>query len=276
MKKLIILFLGVLLLSGTVYSQSVLTSANKKPLITIETSGSFELPLMDLSAKNGLGGFWNFTDYGASIGYGTALNIKFAVYNAKRTQLRNYVTFGYSHFVNDEAAAYITPGGTLNGQANPPYPYGYGTAIKTAGISNVRLNMPYLALGIELGVYTDNRNRSSFNFGFDYNFTVITGRYYQTIAGSPETFTTLRANLRNGIALNASYSLKFSEVVGFHVGTRFVLPNLLGKTAEMTDGNAYAYILDKSNTALNPNLSSDRTMAYFKFFGGLSIFLGKM
>lgn len=275
MRKYIILILLLNLIAGISYSQQVLTTANKKPLITIETSGSFELPLMDLAAKNGIGGFWGFTDYGASIGYGTALNIKFAVYNAKRTQLRNYVTFGYSHFVNDEAAAYIT-GGTQNGQANPPYPYGYSAPIKTTGISNVRLNMPYLALGIELGVYTDRRNRSSFNFGLDYNFTVITGRYYQTVNGSSETFTTLRANLRNGVGVNASYSLKFSEVVGFHVGTRFVLPNLIGKSAQMTDGDAYAYILDKANTTLNPNLSSNRTMAYFKFFGGLSIFLGKM
>jgi hypothetical protein len=275
MRKYILLILLLVFINGISYSQQVLTSANKKPLITIETSGSFELPLMDLAAKNGIGGFWNFTDYGASLGYGTALNIKFAVYNAKKIQLRNYVTFGYSHFVNDEAAAYIT-GGILSGQANPPYPYGYGTPVKTSGISNVRLNMPYLALGFELGVYTDTRNRSSLNFGLDYNFTVITGRYYQTINGSQETFTTLRANLRNGIGLNASYSLKFSEVVGFHVGTRFVLPNLIGKTAEMTDGDAYAYILDKANTTLNPNLSGNRTMAYFKFFGGLSLFLGKM
>jgi hypothetical protein len=275
MKKYTLFIFLLIFVSGISYSQQVLTSANKKPLITIETSGSFELPLMDLAAKNGIGGFWNFTDYGASMGYGTALNVKFAVYNAKKTQLRTYMTFGYSHFVNDEAAAYIT-GGTTSGQANPPFPYGYGAPVKTSGISNVRLNLPYLALGCELGVYTDTRNRSSLNFGLDYVFTVITGRYYQTINGSQETFTTLRANLRNGIGLNASYSLKFSEVVGFHVGTRFVLPNLLGKSAEMTDGDAYAYILDKANTTLNPYLSSNRTMGYFKFFGGLSLFLGKM
>lgn len=276
MRKLTLLLLAAFFITGVAISQEVLTSANKKPLITIETSGSFELPIMDLAAKSGIGGFWNFTDYGASTGFGTAVNVKFAVYTAKKIQLRNYVTFGYSHFVNDEAVAYITPGGTVNGQANPPYPYGSGTAVKTSGISNMRLNMPSLALGIELGVYTDMRNRSSFNFGLDYNFTVITGRYYQTVNGSPETFTTLRSNLRNGIGLNASYSLKFSEVVGFHVGTRFVLPNLIGKSAEMTDGSAYAYILDKANTTLNPNLSSNRTMSYFKFFGGLSLFIGKM
>jgi len=44
----------------------------------------------------------------------------------------------------------------------------------------------------------------------------------------------------------------------------------------MSDGDAYAYILDKGNTALNPNLVNDRTMGYFKFYTGLSLFLGKM
>lgn len=275
MRRFTLLVLFAFLTTGISYSQQVLTSANKKPLFTIETSGSFELPIMDLKSTDGVGGFWNFTDYGASMGFGTALNVKFAVYNAKKTQLRTYMTFGYSHFVNDDAAAYLT-GGTTPGQANPPYPYLSPKAVKTSGISNMRINMPYLALGCELGLYTDSRNRSSLNFGLDYVFTVITGRYYQTVAGSNETFTTLRANLRNGIGLNASYSLKFSEVVGFHVGTRFVLPNLLGKSAEMTDGDAYAYILDKANTTLNPYLSGNRTMGYFKFFGGLSLFLGKM
>jgi hypothetical protein len=274
MRKFTILILLAFIITDAAYSQQVLTTANKKPFITIETSGSFELPIMDLSAKNGIGGYWNFTDYGASLGYGTALNIKFGVYNTKTTQVRPYVTFGYSHFVNDEAAAYNT-GGTVPGQANPPYPYGIPAPIKTTGVSNMRINMPYLALGCELGVYTDTRNRSSLNFGLDYLFTVITGRYYQTINGSPETFTTLRANLRNGFGVNASYSLKFSEVVGFHVGTRFVLPNLLGKSAEMTDGAAYAYILDKANTTLNPYLNNNRNMGYFKFYGGLSLFLGK-
>lgn len=281
MRKIILLFLVAFLVTGTAYSQTTLTTANKKPLITIETSGSFELPIMDLKATNGVNGFYNFTDYGASLGYGTALNIKFAVYNAKKTQLRTYITFGYSHFVNDDNKA--ATGFSNSGWVHPGYPY-YNSetggrtdpARDTAGISNMRINMPYLSLGCELGIYTDKRNRSSLNFGLDYLFTVITGRYYQTINGGQETFTTLRANLRNGFGINASYSLKFSEIVGFHVGTRFVMPNLFGKSAEMTDGDAYAYILDKGNSTLNPNLSSSRNMAYFKFYTGLSLFLGRM
>lgn len=281
MRKIILLFLIALFVSGTVYSQPILLNANKKPFLTIETSGSFELPIMDLSASDGVNGFYKFTDYGASLGYGAALNFKFAVYTAKRTQLRTYVTLGYSHFVNDDGKA--ASGFSQSGWVHPGYPYfnsetGGRTnpATDVSGISNMRMNMPYLSLGCELGVYTDRRNRSSFNFGLDYLFTVITGRYYQTITGGQETFTTLRANLRNGLGLNTSYSLKFSEVVGFHVGTRFVMPNLFGKAAEMSDGDAYAYLLDRGNSTLNPNLTGDRTMAYFKFYTGLSLFLGKL
>ena len=71
-------------------------------------------------------------------------------------------------------------------------------------------------------------------------------------------------------------SHNFSDVVGFHVGTRFVLPNLFGKSSEMSDSDAGTYLLDKGNSSLNSNLSNSRSLGYFKFFGGLSLFLGKL
>jgi hypothetical protein len=274
MRKFALLFLVAFFVTGIAYSQEVVSSSNKKPLITIESSGSFELPIMDLKGGDGIGGFWRFTDYGTSYGFGTAINVKFAVYNTKKLQFRTYVTLGYSHFVNSEDKAYNT--GFTSGEANPPYPYGYPTVKDTAGVSNMRMNIPYLALGCELGVYLDSRNRSSLNFGLDYNFNVITGRLYETVQGAKESFTTLKGNLRNGFGINTSYSYKFSEVVGFHVGTRFVMPNLFGKQSEMTDENGYSYLLDRANSTLNPNLTNDRTLGYFKFYGGLSLFLGKM
>ena len=280
MRKITLLILVAFLITGTAYSQQVLISSNKKPFVTIETSGSFELPIMDLAATKGIGGFYRFTDYGASIGYGTALNVKFAVYNAKTTQLRTYLTIGYSQFVNDESKAYNY---SESGWVHPGYPHinnvtglPYQNVTDTTGISNMRMNIPYIGVGCELGVYTDKRFRSAFNFGLDYVFSVIFGKYYQTITGQNETFTTLNSNLRMGIGINTTYSYKFSDVVGFHVGTRFVLPNLFGKASELSDGDAAVYLLDKGNSSLNPNLNSSRSIGYFKFFGGLSIFLGKM
>ncbi len=280
MRKITLLLLVAFLITSTSYSQQVLTTAYKKPFVTIETSGSFELPIMDLKASNGIGGFYKFKDYGASTGFGGALNVKFAVYSAKRTQLKTYLTIGYSQFVNDETKATVYSEG---GWVHPGYPHinpntglPYEPGRDTTGISNMRMNIPYVSAGCELGVFTDRKFRSSFNFGLDYVLSVIFGKYYQTITGQGETFTTLNSNVRSGFGLNVSYSYKFSDVVGFHVGTRFVMPNLFGKTSELSDGDAAVYLLDKGNTSMNSSLSSDRSLGYFKFFGGLSLFLGKL
>lgn len=276
MKTLLILLFGVTLIYGTALAQEITPQTKNKPLLTIETSGSFDLPIMDLKAGDGLRGIWAFQDYGAGIGFGSVLNFKFAVYQSKKLQLRTYVTFGYSHFVNDDSRAFklYDDAGTVS--YGFPYVRTYATVQSVEGVSNMRMNMPYLALGCELGVYTDRKSRSSLNFGLDYNFNVITGRIYQTIPGKSETYTTYKSNLRTGIAANVSYSYKFHDYLGFHVGTRFTLPNLFGKASEMTDESWYMYLLDKGNSSLNPNLSGSRNMGYFKFYGGLSLFFGKL
>ncbi|MDD5362562.1 MAG: hypothetical protein PHN88_10555 [Ignavibacteria bacterium] len=280
MNKIFIFLIAVTFISGYAAAQEIVPAANKKPFLTIETSGSFDLPMMDLKGSNGIRGIWAFQDYGTNIGFGSMLNLKFAVYNTKSMQLRTYLTLGYSHFVNDDNRAFTSY--AKDGTVSFGYPYTslngtqYPFVKDTAGVSNLRMNMPYLALGVELGVYTDRRNRSSFNFGLDYNFNAITGRIYQTIAGANETFTTYKFNLRNGIGANISYSYKFQDYLGFHVGTRFTMPNIFGKASEMSDESWYMFLMDKGNTTLNPALSSSRNMAYFKFYAGLSLFFGKM
>ncbi|MCE1163994.1 MAG: hypothetical protein LWX07_01170 [Bacteroidetes bacterium] len=277
MKKLLLILLGAAFLCSAASAQDIgLTTKKNKPLLTIETSGSFDLPIMDLKGGDGIRGVWAFQDYGTNIGFGSALNFKFAAYQNRRIQIRPYITFGYSHFVNDDTRAFAFY--NSNGEVSYGFPFltEYTSVQTLPGVSNLRMNMPYLALGCELGVYTDRDSRSSFNFGLDYNFNVITGRIYQTINGHSETYTTYESNLRTGLGANVSYSYKFQDYLGFHVGTRFTMPNLFGKTSEMTDASWYMYLLDKANTSLNPNLSGNRNIAYFKFYGGLSLFFGKL
>ena len=68
---------------------------------------------------------------------------------------------------------------------------------------------------------------------------------------------------------------KFDKYVGFHVGTRFTMPNLLGKSSELTDDPGYISLMDKSNAIYNPLLQESRTMAYFNYFAGMSFYIGK-
>jgi len=76
-----------------------------------------------------------------------------------------------------------------------------------------------------------------------------------------------------GIGINTTYSYKFSDVVGFHVGTRFVLPNLFGKASELSDGDAAVYLLDKGNSSLNPNLNSSRSIGILSSSADFQYFL---
>jgi len=151
MRKITLLFVVAFFFSGIAYSQQLINTANKKPFITLETSGSLEIPIMDLKESNGIGGVYKFTDYGASTGFGGAINLKFAVYSAKRTQIRTYLNIGYSQFGNDENKAYVY---SKSGWINPGYPYepvpgtNYVWPVRdTAGTSNMRMNVPYLAVG---------------------------------------------------------------------------------------------------------------------------------
>jgi hypothetical protein len=275
MKKIFIVLFILLFLSGDyIFAQVLTTPVKNKNFFEIDVSGGFSLPIMDLRGGNGIAGFWSFENYGMSSGFGTTINTKMSVYTTKMTQLRIYLLLGYSHFSTEDNAAYQVgvvqygwPGKGSNGQYFAPVP--------TNGTSYLRLNMPNLAFGLEYAVYTDRKNTSAFNFGGDFGATVITGRAYETVGSGGETYNTIPSTLRFGVGVNIAYAYKFDKYVGFHVGSRFTIPNLFGKSSEMVDDPGYVPLLDKENAVLNPMLGSGRTMAYFNFFGGMSFYIGK-
>jgi hypothetical protein len=105
---------------------------------------------------------------------------------------------------------------------------------------------------------------------------LITGRSYETVLNMKESYVTINPSLRFGLGVNIVYAYRFENWVGFQVGTRYTMPNLLGKSSEMTDQAGYISLLDDSNVALNPLLSTKRIMGYFQLFGGISFYLGRM
>jgi hypothetical protein len=265
MKKIIIVLLVLFLQGEFIFSQNLVLQKKNKNFFEIDVSGGFALPVMDLRGSDGLQGFWGFYNYGMSSGFGTSINTKMSVYTTKMTQLRIYLLLGYSHFSTEDNAAYSV------GIASYKWPTSFNS-VKTNGTSSLRLNMPNIAFGLEYAVYTNRRNTSSFNFGGDFTANVITGRAYETVGLGSETFNTINSSLRFGVGVNITYAYKFDEHVGFHVGTRFTMPNLFGKNADLTDDPGYISLMDKVNYNFN---SQGRTMAYFNFFGGMSFYIGK-
>lgn len=276
MKKIIIVLIILLLSGDFLFSQSFTPTQKYKNLFNIDVSGGFCLPIMNLRGSEGLGGFWRFYNYGMSSGFGTTVNTKMAVYTTKMTQLRIYLLLGYSHFSTEDNIAYnvgvVSYGWPSKTTSDPNNPF---VAKDTAGSSYLRLNMPNLGFGLEYAVYTNRKNTSAFNFGADFSTHIITGRAYETLGVGGETFNTINSSLRFGFGVNVVYAYKFDKYVGFHVGTRFTMPNLFGKSSDMTDDPGYISLMDKSNSVLNPLLSGSRTMGYFNFFAGMSFYMGK-
>jgi hypothetical protein len=252
-------------------------TAGNKPLVEINVNGSFNYALFDLSGSGNLKEFWNFKNYGVGSGFGTNAEVKFGVMKTKMMQLKVHMMVGYSHFSNSDSKAYTVGWVDLGWpyKSNPNSNMVFGP-VDTAGTSYLRLNMPNIAFGLECAVFTDRENKSSFNFGVDFTGTLITGRVYETIANTKESYNTINPSLRFGAGINIMYSYRFEDWVGFNVGTRFALPNLFGKSSEMTDQAGYISLLDDSNIALNPRLSSKRTLGYFQLFGGMAFYLGRM
>lgn len=286
MKKLLYVFIFIFSLFyffSNSYSQEVQAKKNKA-FFTIDVSGSYDMPMLDLRASDDIQSFWRFQDYGVIKGFGASLNFKFAVYTARMIQLRTYVNLAYSHFSNDDnranivqapASGYTEFGWPYTGGLNTTPGNHYYNPQIVAGLSNIRINNPQFGVGCEIGIYTDRANKSAFNLGLDYTASLFTGRIYQTYGLGGETFNTISSTLRFGLGSNVAYAYKFDDNFGFHVGTRFQWSNLFGKSAEMTDDNAYIALLDKGNSTLNPNLSSSRNIAYLRFYGGISIYFGK-
>jgi hypothetical protein len=261
MKKFTVLLSFAVLIVVFTASSSFCQTTKNKPFFTIDVSGGVDLPLLDLKGTGPLG-IYQFTEYGVSVGPCIAVNVKMAVYTQKMLQLRLYTLFGYSHFTNDGA------GGINIGIVKPPWPTGSipPAGYLNGGTSSVRMNLPYGGIGFEYAQYTDRAARSSFNFDFDVALTLVNGRAYQTDINGVETFNTFHSSPRLGFGFNVFWNYRLSPVVGINLGSRFQWSNLIGKSSNNTDEDAWMFLNDDTN---------GRNIAFLNFFGGMSFYFGK-
>jgi hypothetical protein len=274
--KAIFLVLVLILINIDVATaQLKLKTYKKKPLVIFDIYGSLDVAALNLHGAN-LEEFWGLGNYGQSIGYGGEFKFKISVLTRKMTQLRPYLAIGYAHFTRDEGKTFIQtkrlpagwPGVGLSGT-------GQYTSISTSpGSSTFRMNIPYLALGTELAVYTDRKNLSSFNFGLDVNMSVIFGRHTETYTDGSIVEYNLPSNTRFGVGGNIVYNYRLSKAFGINVGTRFQFVNLLGSESKVSNTDNEFYLLDKQDPSLSPLLSDSREIGFFRFFGGFSFYVG--
>jgi len=274
MKNTITIFLFfVLILINLDYANAQLkvTTYKKKPFVMIDVNGSLDLAALNLHGGD-LGEFWGFGNYGQNIGYGCEIKGKITVLSKKMTQLRPYLAVGYSHFTRDANNVYVTTKTLPAG-----WPGQYTKVMSPApGSGTFRMNIPYIALGVEYAVYTDRKNLSSFVFGLDLNMSVLFGKYYEYYSDGTSNSYGLQSSTRFGVGANVIYNYRITKAFGFNVGSRFQFVNLIGKDSEVyTAKNNNFYLLDAAKTSLSPLLTDSRNIGFFKFFGGVSFYIGK-
>ena len=267
MKKLI-LVLFILFFSCSSYAQITKVAKFKRPMFVIDVFGGYSLPMHDLSGSN-IGEYYSFTNYAVSNGINTGVTGKFSVYTSTLAQLRLTALLGYNHFWSSDATAYnidVLPA---------PWPtYNFSPPSTLPGESYIRLNIPNAAIGLEYAFWVDPQLKNNFSVGLQATMSVITGRIYNTKYGQPETFNTLKSNVRFGFAADFSYNTRITENFGFNAGLKYNLRNILGKTNKQSSEDGYMYINDANDPSINPNINSSRLIGDFSLSAGVSFFIG--
>ena len=258
-----------------------------KPVFTIDAKASLDVSTMDLRG-NGVEDMWNFKSYGMNEGFGAEIKFKLSVLTLRTSQLRTYLSIGYTQFSVEDNRAYvpdvwISPGWPKTGFNGT----GTYTPGDTTGTSRFRMNMPYCALGMEYAIYTDSRNRSSINLGFDFNMNMIWGKEIETytydytslldtIHAGEEVDHNMNAQPRVGLGLSVTYNYRFVQPFGFNAGIRYHFVNLIGKNDSEADPSGKFFLMDKGSGTLSPLLNKTRLMGYYKLFLGVSFFIGSI
>lgn len=271
MKKLLVMFTIIFFFCQCdLFSQAVKENMFKLPRFTLEAVGGFSLPMFDLSGDSHLD-FYSFNNYAQSGGFATAVKGNLCLGKVSgRTTIDLYLILGYNHYETTEYNAYDV------GQFHPGWPQTppFYPPNKIAGESYLRMNIPFVVFGGEYKIFLDNYFRTNFAWGVGISASDITGRIYNTPVNASETFNTIHGSFRLGVGTHFQFSHRFSPVVGFVIGSKFDINNLLLKNTSATDDNAWMYLNDEGKPALNPLISSDRTISSLSFYGGLSFYFG--
>jgi hypothetical protein len=132
-----------------------------------------------------------------------------------------------------------------------------------------------MAFGGEYKIFLDDYYITNFAWGLGITASDITGRITNTLYNG-ETFNTFHGSIRMGVSTHLQFSHRFNPLVGFVIGSKFDINNLILKSSSASDNNAWMYLNDEAKPALNPMITSDRIIGSMSFYGGISFYIGKI
>ena len=261
-------------------SQTIIKKTFAPPRFIIELAGSFNVPVG--STRGEIIDFFNFKNYGLVHGIGFHFNLKYAA--DKKGSLFPFITAGFLQLQNDDRQrTYIDSNIIANGY---PLPGNATYQGNIGGLSLLVIRDIYAGIGLQYILNTKNKFLPY--AGFEINYHRLWGFYQQTpnavVGNEPAQIRTFKINSdsRFGAGIDIGADYRIAQNLGFVFGAQYKIANLLGKKSESTkpasqnpgDLNTMN-LLDKAAPELNSNLSQDRSINYFQFYIGFTVFAGK-
>jgi len=251
------------------------------PKFIFELAGSWEVPIGSAYGYE-TQDFFSFKDYGLVHGIGFHFDAKYGI--GRRPSFYPYISVAYRQIQNDDLDfAYIDSNSLRSG-----YPLSGSTLLdnRFPGISFLAIRDFSLGIGLQYMLATRKRIIPFFGFEFDYH--KIWGLYYQipnppdVVGPNPtgETIFKINPATRFGLGFDAGFDYRIATNIGFVFGVKYKIANLIGKESSATQPASQnpgdlntMNLLDAAAPNLNSNLTTDRSLTYFEFYLGFSVFL---
>ena len=235
MKKLVALF--VILAAFLSFNNNTFS----QPQVTVHVTGGYDLPLPDLKGEFPT----DSNSYFMSSGFNVGADGKY--YLGKKRNVGITLSAGYNSFSS----------GDINIVS-----FDTGTVVS-------KINAFTVGLGIEYGFMP--KGKANPFVGAEFTGHFFSGNSKFTPTSGTETTTDLKSASRFGLALGAGVDITASKSIGFIIGGKYQLANLIGKEFDSVSTSTTEFPLnDKENGTIEA-----KNISYLQFYAGVSFYFNR-
>lgn len=216
--------------------------------VTVHVTGGYDLPTGELKGTYPDDSATTPSKYFMKSGFNAGADVSY--YLGKKRNVGITLSVGYHGFSSGD----IT------------FPTG-GTTIITD-----KINIIAAGLGIQYAFMPKGKANPFIGVEFTGNF--FSGKTTVTPSTGTATESTLKSASRFGVQGNLGVDIKASKNIGFVIGLRYNMANLIGKDSASSTTLTEYTLMDKGFT-VGSVTSDNRNISYLSLYGGVSFYFGQ-
>jgi outer membrane protein W len=217
------------------------SSSFAQPQITVHVTGGYNLPLPDLKGTYPT----DSNSYFQKSGFNAGADAKYFL--GKKRNLGITLSLAYNSFSSGDIS--VTGATVLS-----------------------KMNMFTTALGVEYSFMPKGKANPFLGVGFAANF--FSGKTTVTPTTGTATELTLKSASRFGIQANLGVDVMLNKSIGFVVGAKYDMANLIGKDTTSTTGNTEYALNDKEYTVGTTTISA-KNIGWISVYAGVSFYFNR-